>query len=230
VGDAYIVGHLHRRLIAFDLDGTLIDSSRDLADSVNELLGELGAPELAHATITRMVGEGAKVLVRRALAASGLPESPDAIARFLAIYDRRLLNHTRPYDGVIDIVRKAREHARVSVLTNKPTVPTEKVLAGLGIRDLFEDVIGSDGPYPRKPDPAALLALMTRAGATPTSTLMIGDSLIDYETAAAAQARCCLVSYGFSHHTCDGVATNGAWIAGDMPSLEAIIARFVAGA
>lgn len=222
------MGHLHRRLIAFDLDGTLIDSSRDLADSVNELLGELGAPELPHTAITRMVGEGAKVLVRRAVAASGVPESPDAIARFLQIYDRRLLNHTCPYEGVLDVVRIAREHARVSVLTNKPTVPTEKVLAGLGIRELFDDVIGSDGPYPRKPDPSALRALMSLAGATPASTLMIGDSLIDYETAAAAQVQCCLVAYGFSHHTCVGATTNGAWIAKDVPSLADVVRRFAA--
>jgi phosphoglycolate phosphatase len=167
------------------------------------------------------------VLVRRALSASGLTETPDAIPRFLEIYDRRLLNHTHPYEGILDVVRAARGRARVALLTNKPTVPTEKVLAGLRMRDLFDEVIGSDGPYPRKPDPAALRALMATAGTTPASTLMIGDSLVDYETAAAAGTRCCLVSYGFSHHTCEGVATNGASIAADVPSLAAIIDRFV---
>ena len=222
------MGHVHGRLIAFDLDGTLIDSSRDLADSVNELLVEIGARELPHDRITKMVGEGAKVLVRRALAASGAAETPDAIPRFLEIYDRRLLNHTQPYDGILDVVREARAHARVSVLTNKPTVPTEKVLAGLHMRELFDDVIGSDGPYPRKPDSSALRALMAIAGATPATTLMIGDSLIDYQTAAGAQARCCLVSYGFSHHTCDGVATDGASIASDVASLAEVVRRFVA--
>ena len=97
------MGHLHRRLIAFDLDGTLIDSARDLAESVNELLIDLGAPPLPHESIKRMIGEGAKVLVRRALAAAGIPEDPEAIDRFLTIYDRRLLDHTRPYDGIIDV-------------------------------------------------------------------------------------------------------------------------------
>ena len=134
MGDAYVVGHVFGRLIAFDLDGTLIDSSRDLADSVNDLLVELGAAPLPHDAITKMVGEGAKVLVRRALAAARLPDTPDAMARFLAIYDTRLLNHTRPYDGIADVVRAAREHARVAVLTNKPLEPSEKVLAGLGLR------------------------------------------------------------------------------------------------
>ena len=222
------MGHVHGRLIAFDLDGTLIDSSRDLADSVNELLGELGAAPLPLADVTKMIGEGAKVLIRRALAASGIAEDPDAIARFLEIYDRKLLDHTRPYEGIPDVVRAARRHARVAVLTNKPFAPSEKVLAGLGMRELFDDVIGSDGVYPRKPDPAALRALMERAGATPERTLMVGDSRIDYETARSAATRCCLVAYGFSGHTLDGVPTDGAWIATDPSTLADIISRFIA--
>ena len=222
------MGHVFGRLIAFDLDGTLIDSSRDLADSVNDLLGELGAPPLPRESITRMVGEGARVLVRRALAASGLPATSDALARFLAFYDARLLDHTRPYDGIADIVRDAREHARVAVLTNKPLEPSEKVLAGLGLRGLFDDVIGGDGPFPRKPDPAGLRALMERAGATPARTLMVGDSRIDYETAANASARCCLVAYRFSNHTLEGVQASDAWVVSDASGLADVIARFVA--
>ena len=228
MGDAYVVGHVYGRLIAFDLDGTLIDSSRDLADSVNDVLVELGAPPLPHGSITKMVGEGARILVRRALAASRLPETADALARFLAIYDTRLLNHTKPYEGIVDVVRAAREHARVAVLTNKPLEPSEKVLAGLGLRDLFDDVIGSDGPFPRKPDPAALRALMERAGATPARTLMVGDSIVDYETARNASARCCLVAYGFSNHTLESVPTGDTWVVSDASGLGEAIARFVA--
>jgi phosphoglycolate phosphatase len=222
------VGHLHRRLIAFDLDGTLIDSSRDLAESVNELLGELGAPPLPAHDVTRMIGEGAKVLIRRALAASGIPEDPQAIARFLEIYDRRLLNHTRPYHGIPEIVRSARQHARIAVLTNKPLAPSEKILVGLAMRDLFDDVIGSDGGYPRKPDPTGLRALMERAGATPERTLMVGDSGIDYETAKSAAARCCLVAYGFTDFALRAPGVVDAWVARDSASLADIITRFVA--
>lgn len=221
------MGHLHGRLIAFDLDGTLIDSSRDLAESVNELLTDLGAPPLPHDDITRMIGEGAKVLVRRALAAAGIPEDPEAIGRFLEIYDRKLLNHTRPYAGIIEVVRTARHHARVAVLTNKPLEPSEKVLAGLGMRALFDDVIGSGGLYPRKPDPTALFALMERAGATPDRTLMVGDSRIDYETARSAATRCCLVTYGFSNDTLTNIPVHDAWRVTDAAGLAEVIARFV---
>jgi phosphoglycolate phosphatase len=221
------VGHLHRSLIAFDLDGTLIDSSRDLAESINELLTELGAPPLPHDEITRMIGAGAKVLVRRALAAAGIPDDAEAISKFLTIYDRRLLNHTRPYSGIVEVVQAARKHARVAVLTNKPTEPSKKVLDGLGMRDLFDEVIGSGGAYPRKPDPTALVALMERAGAIPERTLMVGDSRIDYETAKNAEARCCLVSYGFSTHTFADVSMTEAWLAADTAALGDIIGRFL---
>jgi phosphoglycolate phosphatase len=222
------MGHVRGRLIAFDLDGTLIDSSRDLAESINELLTDLGAAPLPHDDITRMIGEGAKVLVRRALAAAGIPEDPEAIDRFLGIYDRQLLNHTRPYAGITEVVRSARQHARVAVLTNKPLEPSEKVLAGLGMRELFDDVIGSGGAYPRKPDPTALFALMERAGATPERTLMVGDSRIDYETARSAATRCCLVTYGFSSDTLTDIPVLDAWRVSDAAGLAEVIARFVA--
>jgi phosphoglycolate phosphatase-like HAD superfamily hydrolase len=94
--------------------------------------------------------------------------------------------------------------------------------------DLFDDVIGSDGPYPRKPDPAGLRALMERAGATPERTLMVGDSRIDYETAKSAATHCCLVAYSFSTHTLDGVPTGDAWVVPDASGLAEVIAHFVA--
>lgn len=190
------MGHLHR-LIAFDLDGTLIDSRRDLADSANQLIEELGGQALTEEEIGGMVGEGAALLVRRAMRAAGRGERAHALERFLAIYDDRLLNHTRVYDGVADVVRQARAHARLTVLTNKPAVPSERILAALGLREAFDEVIGGDGPHPRKPDPAALNAMMATAGVTARNTLLVGDSAIDLETARRAGVMCCLVSYGF---------------------------------
>ena len=226
------MGDLHR-LIAFDLDGTLIDSRRDLTDSANELLLELGGGALSEEAIGRMVGEGAAVLVGRALHAAGLAgvSAADVLPRFLQIYDTRLLHHTRPYDGIAEAVGHARAYARVVVLTNKPVRPSEEILAGLGLRHLFDEVIGGDGPWPRKPDPAGLSAAIARAGATPGRTLLVGDSMIDFETARRASARCCLAAYGFSFHT---VRTNrvgdGTWIVGAASELPAVIDRFTADA
>ena len=216
-----------QRLIAFDLDGTLIDSRRDLADAANDLIAELGGLSLPEDAIAAMVGEGATLLVRRALTAAGLTEPSDAVARFLAFYDARLLNYTRPYPGIIDVVRLAGEHARVAVLTNKPKGPTERILAGLGIRDLFDDVVGGDGPLPRKPDPAALFALMEAAGAGRQATLLVGDSPIDFRTARNAGTRCCLVSFGFGfRNVAEGEPEASVSIAADAGQLADIIRAF----
>jgi phosphoglycolate phosphatase len=229
------VGDLHGRLIAFDLDGTLVDSRRDLADSANALIRELGGGTQPEEAIGRMVGEGAALLVTRALRASGLgveavPGRLERhLARFLQIYDGRLLNHTRPYDGVREAVAAARRHARVSVLTNKPSRATEAVLEGLGLRGLFDDVVGGDGAWPRKPDPASLRELMSRAAAGPPRTLLVGDSIVDYETAANAGARCCLAAYGFGFagfpkERLDG----GEWVVQSARELPPLFERFSA--
>jgi phosphoglycolate phosphatase len=217
-----------RRLIAFDLDGTLIDSRRDLADSINLLLAELGASPLDEETVGRMVGDGARVLVQRALQTSELGEVAGALPRFLEIYDTRLLNHTRPYDGIVDAVRAAREHGHVAVLTNKPAAASNRILEGLGMRELFHEVVGGDGPLPRKPDPASLVALMDRTGTAATHTLLVGDSLIDFETAANASARCCMAAYGFGYLTFPlGRLTGYEWVVASPAEITSVIDQFV---
>jgi len=187
-------------LIVFDLDGTLVDSRRDLADAANALLVERGGAPLPIDRIAAMVGEGAALLVRRALAAAGLdPEPPGALQRFLALYDQRLLNHTTLYDGIAGALATLQPRADLAVLTNKPTVPSERILEGLGIARAFRWIVGGDGPFPRKPDPAALRELMRRAETTPDDTVMVGDSAIDVRTAHAAGVRVCLARYGFGY-------------------------------
>jgi phosphoglycolate phosphatase len=216
------------RLIAFDLDGTLVDSRRDLTDSANDLIVELGGQPLTEEAIGRMVGEGAGVLVQRALAAAGLPQAAPARERFLEIYDGRMLNHTRPYPGLVDTVRLARQHARVVVLTNKPLAPSIRILEFLGMRDLFDDVVGGDNDLGRKPEPTALQALMRDAGATPATTLLIGDSEIDHETALRAGCRCCLVTFGFGFANFSRARlTGGEWLVDSPAALQRAVAAFV---
>jgi phosphoglycolate phosphatase len=227
MGDPDLVGDLSR-LIAFDLDGTLIDSRRDLADSANELIVELGGTPLSEDAIGGMVGEGAALLVKRALDAADLDHPPVALARFLEIYDTRLVNHTRVYEGIMEALHSVRGRARLGVLTNKPTVPTERILETFAIRDLFQSVIGGDGPYPRKPDPQGLLAMMAMTEAVPERTLMVGDSAIDYQTAQRASVRCCLVSYGFGFRAFPrDQVSNGNGIVDDTEGLARWLASWL---
>jgi phosphoglycolate phosphatase len=220
------VGNL-RRLIAFDLDGTLVDSRRDLAESASQLVVERGGRALSQDEVVAMVGEGAALLVQRAMTAAGAVQASDALARFLAIYDERLLNHTLPYAGVLDAVHAAKAIARVAVLTNKPLHHTTRLLAGLGIAHLFDEVVGGDGPHPRKPDPQGLEALMASAGATGPATLMVGDSLVDYQTADRAGACCCLVSFGFGFARIPPHEVRaGALVAADTRSLLSVVQDF----
>lgn len=193
------------RLLVFDLDGTLVDSRRDLADATNALLVELGALPLPVDTVAAMVGEGAAVLVRRALTASGLdPASPGALDRFLAHYEQRLLVHTRPYEGTREALVELHAVCPLAVLTNKPTRATRSILDGLDLAGFFEWVVGGDTAHGRKPDPAGLRWLMEQAGADPRQTMLIGDSPVDRETATRAGARVCLVGYGFGFVFPDG--------------------------
>jgi len=183
----------------FDLDGTLVDSRKDIADAANQLLRDCGAEPLPEDRIGRMVGDGAATLVARAFAASGVERPPDALERFLSIYDRWLLNHTRAYDGIPAVLDALASRASLAVLTNKPIASTRRVLAGLDLARFFHDdaVVGGDGPFPRKPDPAGLRHLAARAGISHDDTLLVGDSIIDWRTARHARSAICIARYGF---------------------------------
>ncbi|MGH9409043.1 MAG: HAD-IA family hydrolase [Vicinamibacterales bacterium] len=184
--------------MAFDLDGTLIDSRRDLADSANALIVERGGAPLDVESVTRMVGEGAAVLVRRALTAAGLSaDDPSALPRFLELYDARLLVHTRAYEGIPEALDVVGRSARLAVLTNKPQHQSEAVLRGLHLIDRFEWIIGGDTAFGRKPEPGGLLDLARRANVDVARALLVGDSAIDLRTARAAGSRICIVRYGF---------------------------------
>jgi phosphoglycolate phosphatase len=186
------------RLFVFDLDGTLVDSLRDLTDSANELLVSHGAAPLDMALVGAMVGDGAAKLVARACAAAGIAPR-NALKQFIEIYDAKLLAHTRAYDGMTEAVASLSRTAAVAVLTNKPLGATRRILSGLDLAKFFDQdaVIGGDGPWPRKPDPSGLLHLCERASTATADTMLVGDSLVDWQTARAAGTAICLARYGF---------------------------------
>lgn len=189
-------------LIVFDLDGTLVDSRKDIADAANDLLAECGGDPLSDDAIGRMVGEGAATLVARAFSAAGVTQPPDALPRYLRLYDRRLLLHTRPYAGTDAMLAALRSGYTLAVLTNKPISATRHILAGLDLARYFDDslVLGGDGPHARKPDPEGFLRVAAACGMSVDRALMVGDSVIDWRTARAAGASACVARYGFGFH------------------------------
>jgi phosphoglycolate phosphatase len=191
------------KLIVFDLDGTLVDSRRDIADSANDTLIECGAKPLPEEVIGRMVGDGAPTLMARAFEAAGAPKPADALERFVAVYRRRLLNHTRPYEGIPELLTKLGAEAALAVLTNKPLEATRQILSGLDLGRHFspDRVVAGDGPFPRKPDPAGLQHLISCVAVAPEATVLVGDSMIDWHTGQRAAVKVCIARYGFGWDT-----------------------------
>ena len=217
-------------LVAFDLDGTLVDSAQDLADSGNALLHSYGAPSLATTEVVAMVGDGARELVRRLLEARKVQVPLNhALARFLMLYDARLTATTRPYEGVPEMLEDASTRARLAVLTNKPGHSTLRLLDAFDLRKYFAEIVPGDADVPRKPDPAGLTGLVARAGVDATRALMVGDSPADVRTAANAGVPMCLVRYGFGFAKVSGAERAQAAHEVDRPSaVAAVIARLTA--
>lgn len=194
-------------LLVFDFDGTLVDSLGDLAESASELSLEYGGERLDRDTVARMVGEGAHTLVDRILAHAGAPgPQPDALNRFLQIYDRRMLNHTAPYAGMIETLGVLSRSHTLAVLTNKPEHATRRIMGNTGLDRFFGHCVFGDGWLPRKPAPEGLRWLMAQHGATADETWLVGDSDVDLMTARAAGVQACIVRFGFGFARIDAAA------------------------
>ena len=203
-----------RRYLVFDLDGTLIDSAPDIADAVNALLGELGKAPLELEAIKRMIGDGAPVLLERALAASGIQEAAAGfMPRFKTLYEAASTNRTELYPKVREILESfRREDRRLALCTNKPEAATRLVLKHFGLEALFQTVIGGDSLKERKPAKEPLLRAIRQAGGTDTSSteaVMIGDSHTDLATAKAASVEAIIIPSGYGRAA--DAATQGAF-------------------
>ncbi len=193
----------------FDLDGTLVDSAPDLAAAVDQMLEQLGRKTIGIDKVRQWVGNGAGILVRRALAnkADWEPASAkddalfkDALAMFFHVYGKTNGQHAVVYDGVEACLAHLKEQGcRLGVVTNKPEQFVAPLLEQMGLDHWFDICIGGDTLPVKKPDPGPLLHAMETLGGTRGTTVMIGDSAADTEAAHAAGIPCVAVRYGYNN-------------------------------
>jgi len=204
------------RLVMFDLDGTLMDSVPDLAAAVDKMLMLLGREPAGIARVRDWVGNGSRVLVRRALAGGleheGVADelADEALALFMQAYAG---GHelTAVYPGVRECLDWLREReVKLAIITNKPAQFIEPLLEEKGLGGYFDWLVGGDTLPQQKPDPAALFWVMDKAGVATCESLFVGDSRNDVRAAKAATVRCVALTYGYNH---------GEPIADEQPAL-----------
>jgi len=196
------------QLVIFDLDGTLIDSRLDLVHSVNAALRHIGRPELPEDVIASYVGDGAPVLIQRAL---GREQVDEAVVRqglefFLKYYREHKLDHTTVYPGVTEALEAVRNSTngsprKLAVLSNKPVVPSRAIVDALGLGQFFSQVYGGNSFTTKKPDPEGARKLLEECGVQAQHAAMIGDSHVDITTGRNAGMATVGVTYGFAPHT-----------------------------
>lgn len=183
--------------LVFDLDGTLIDSRRDIAAGVNRTRAGYGLPPLTLDQVVGMVGEGARVLLERALPELPPEEIDRALPVYLAHYRDVSLDTTLPYEGIEEMLERLGAVYPLALLSNKSESLSRHVLDHLGLAGRFRTILGGDSFPTRKPDPEGLRHAAGLLGAAPESTMLIGDSRVDAETARNAGSLFGLVEWGF---------------------------------
>ena len=196
------------KLVIFDLDGTLIDSRLDLVHSVNAALRHIQRAELPEDVIASYVGDGAPLLIQRAL---GGEVVDDVLVRkglefFLSYYREHKLDHTKVYPGITDALGAIQNSGngvprKMAVLTNKPVIPSRAIVDALGLGKYFSQVYGGNSFATKKPDPEGALRILAEAGTRAEHAVMVGDSHTDIKTGRNAGLWTVAVTYGFAPHT-----------------------------
>jgi phosphoglycolate phosphatase len=196
------------KLVIFDLDGTLIDSRLDLVHSVNAALRHIGRKNLPDEVIASYVGDGAPILIQRALGGETVDEAivRQGLQFFLSYYREHKLDHTTVYDGIKDAlaaIQSASNGAprKMAVLTNKPIVPSRAIVEALGLGPFFSQIYGGNSFASKKPDPEGARHLLEENGVCPEEAAIVGDSHVDVETGRKAGLWTVGVNYGFAPHT-----------------------------
>ncbi|MBI4373263.1 MAG: HAD-IA family hydrolase [Deltaproteobacteria bacterium] len=183
-------------LLIFDLDGTLIDSKRDIANGVHHTLKDLGLPQVSDQVIYGYVGNGVRPLIQKSVGEEKDPRFEKALKIFKSYYLSHFLDNTSPFPGVVDLLKHFQSKKK-TVFTNKPQYFTDPILKGLGLTPYFDAVIGSESGFPKKPDPAVINHLLKQFSVPPQEAVFIGDSRVDIETGKNAGILTCGVTYGY---------------------------------
>lgn len=193
-------------LVLFDLDGTLVDSVPDLAQAIDRMLTSLGRPVAGLEAVSHWVGNGAPMLVKRALTGEMCPDLLDdalfdkGYRSFLKFYAQATADQSVLYPGVIECLSELKGRGiKLGLVTNKPMRFTTSMLKGFELTDYFDVVLGGDSLPRKKPDPLPLQEAMRVCGALPEMTLMVGDSISDLSAARAAGCQVACVPYGYNH-------------------------------
>lgn len=185
-----------KRLILYDLDGTLVDTKEDIASAANHMLDEMGAPPLSREEICRFVGGGLLELVSRCLKTNDPDRVKEGVAIYRVFYSQHLLDRTRLYPGAREVLEHFQNSAQV-VLTNKPNPYSREILTALGVAGFFKEIIAGNSGYAKKPDPEAVLHILKKETLSPEEALFVGDSPIDVETGRSAGVFTIAVAHGF---------------------------------
>jgi phosphoglycolate phosphatase len=208
------------KLVIFDLDGTLIDSRLDLVHSVNAALRHIGRPELPDDVIASYVGDGAPILIQRALGGETVDQAivRQGLQFFLSYYREHKLDHTTVYAGIHESLTAIQNlflpnqngdqprgsigvPRQMAVLSNKPVIPSRAIVEALGLGRFFAQVYGGNSFPTKKPDPEGARRLLAETGVRPEETVIVGDSQVDVETGRNAGLWTVGVNYGFAPHT-----------------------------
>lgn len=196
------------QLVIFDLDGTLIDSRLDLVHSVNAALRHIGRPELPEDVIASYVGDGAPILIQRALGGEAVDEAlvRKGLEFFLSYYREHKLDHTKVYPGIAEALRSIQNSSngtprKMAVLSNKPVNPSRAIVEALGLGTYFSQIYGGNSFVTKKPDPEGARRLLDENDVSPEQAAIVGDSHVDIRTGRNAGLWTIGVTYGFAPHT-----------------------------